>query len=121
LIIDFILPHANEFYSIGGGVHERVRRIASWILTSGITDIIPSDITSAFKAFRHLGGPGANQLMQINLLLSPLVTGGWLLPKDTTPVCRYWRVAPAVGAKFAARAATERTRKEALQGLLKRP
>jgi hypothetical protein len=121
LIIDFILPHANEFYSIGGGVHERVRKVASWILINGIEAIIPSEITSTFKAFRHLGGPGANQLMQINLLLSPLVTGGWLWPDDTTPVCRHWRVAPAVHAKFAARAATERARRAALQGLLKRP
>jgi hypothetical protein len=121
LIIDFILPHANEFYSIGGGVHERVRKVASWILANGIEAIIPSDITAAFKAFRHLGGPGANQLMQINLLLSPLVTGGWLWPDDTTPVCRHWRVNPAVHAKFPARAASERARRATLQGLLKRP
>jgi len=118
LIVDFTLPHAMEFYSIGNDVHERVRKIASWILTSKIEAIIPSDITATFKAFRQLGD---NQLVQINHLLSPLVAGGWLWPDDTTPVCRHWRVNPAVTTRFAARTATEQARKAALWDLFKHP
>src|SRR5262249_13071089 len=47
LVLDFILPHAFEFYRGAEGTNgDRMRRIASWILTSGKQRIIPSDLTT---------------------------------------------------------------------------
>jgi Protein of unknown function (DUF3987) len=45
LINGFVLPHACEFYRFGPA-GEQLRTIASWILTSGRTRILPSDLTT---------------------------------------------------------------------------
>jgi hypothetical protein len=112
IIVDFTLPHAYNFYGNLEKTHERVRQIASWILTSGEIAIIPSDLTANINSLKGF------TLLQINQAVSPLVAGGWLLPEDNTPVCRYWRVAPGVHTQFAARAAGERSRKAALRKLM---
>lgn len=46
-IIDgFILPHALAFYGVGANEQERLRRLASFILTCGKTRIVASDLTT---------------------------------------------------------------------------
>src|SRR5689334_16215692 len=36
LVVDFIVPHAIEFYRLAeGGETDRLQRLASWILTNG--------------------------------------------------------------------------------------
>src|SRR5262245_22123381 len=45
LILDFILPHAYEFYcGTGTAEAERLQQLASWILTSGKNRIVASDL-----------------------------------------------------------------------------
>lgn len=106
LMCDFILPHAAEFYCGTGTVHgERLRRLGSWILTSGATRILASDLTRNITDCRGL------TLLEVNERVSPLVAGGWLLPADTTPVCRSWTVAPQVHIQLAERAKAEAERK----------
>jgi hypothetical protein len=116
LMLDFILPHAREFYV--GGVStdgERLRRLASWILTSGKDRILASDLTRNVADFRGLS------LVQVNDRVSPLVAAGWLYPADHTPVCHSWQVAPLVHIQLAERRKTEEVRKAALAALMGSP
>jgi hypothetical protein len=112
LVIDFILPHAFEFYRMGETEGERLRRLASWILTSGQPRVLASDLTRNIADFRGL------TLMQTNERVSPLVAAGWLLPADGTPVCRSWTVSPQVHVQLAERAKIENERKQAIAKLM---
>src|SRR5262249_23722275 len=105
-----------EFYRGAEGTNgDRMRRIASWILTSGKQRIIPSDLTTNVADCRGLA------LLEVNERLSPLIAGGWLLPAAKTPVCRSWQVAPQVHVQLAERAKTEEARKAALAALMGSP
>jgi uncharacterized protein DUF3987 len=109
LMREFILPHAFEFYQGADGADgERLRRLASWILTSGKDRIVASDLTTNVADFRGL------PLAEINIRVSPLVAAGWLQPADHTPVCRSWAVNRIVWQQLAARARVEEARKAAL-------
>jgi hypothetical protein len=107
LVGDFILPHAYEFYRLGAA-SEQLRTIASWILTSGLSRILPSDLTRNVACLRGLS------LFDVNQRVSPLVAGGWLLPADKTPVCRAWQVASQVRVQLADRMKIEEARKAEL-------
>jgi hypothetical protein len=113
LIINFILPHAYEFYCGADTAGERLRRLASYILTSGKSRILASDLTANIADFRGL------TLIEVNQRISPLVAAGWLSPADKTPVCRVWDVAPEVHRQLAERAKSEEARKGRLAELMR--
>jgi len=114
LVEGFILPHAVEFYRAGEtATHgERLRHLASWILTSGTTRLLASDLTRNVRELRGL------TLFEINQRVSPLVAAGWLQPADTTPVCRSWTVTPQVHLQLAERSKIEAARKARIRALI---
>lgn len=114
LVLDFILPHALEFYRGAEATDgDRLRRLASWILTSGAQRILARDLMRNVADFRGL------TLMQVNERVSPLVAAGWLTPEDLTPVCHAWTVTPQVHAQFAERAQSEEARKAEVASLMR--
>jgi hypothetical protein len=116
LVLDFILPHAREFYCGAGTTGgEKLRRLASWVLTSGKDRIVASDLTSNVAECRGL------TLHDVNERVSPLVACGWLDPIDNNPLCRSWAVNPQVRAQLAERARTEEAQKAALAQLMGSP
>ena len=112
LMLEFILPHGYEFYQQGSGT-EQLRQIASWILTSGKTRIVASDIPNNIRDFRGL------TLREIQEQISPLVAAGWLTPENPTPACRSWKVTPQIHTQLAERAKAERKRKNTIADLIK--
>jgi Protein of unknown function (DUF3987) len=113
LVLDFMLPHAYEFYTGGESQDsERLRHIASWILTSGKKRILASDLTTSVRDCRGL------TLFEVNERVSPLVAAGWLQPETLAPICRAWAVAPEVHKQLAERAKTEEARKAAIRALM---
>ena len=115
LIKVFVLPHAFEFYGAYDPGSERLRTLASWILTGGKTRIVPSDLTTNVRDCRGLG------IWEINQRMSPLVAGGWLTPDQPGPLARWWTVNPEVRQQFAARAGAEERRKAAVAALMNSP
>jgi hypothetical protein len=115
LVFDFILPHGFEFYrtaeSAAGG--DRLQRLASWILTSAKTRILPSDMTVNVADMRGL------TLWDVNQRVSPLVAGGWLTANERGPLARSWTVNPQVSEFFRERTREEEKRKAAITELLK--
>jgi hypothetical protein len=111
LIQEFLLPHAFEFYRKAHSI-DRLQRLASWILTSGKTRIVASDLTVNVADYRGLG------LVEINQRVSPLVAGGWLTAKEISPVAKSWTVNPAVFVRFRERTDEEKQRKAALAKLM---
>jgi hypothetical protein len=107
LVLDFILPHAFEFYRLAEQMTdgERTRAIASWILTSKKTDITSRDLTRNVACLR-----GAS-LLELHKLLSPLVAAGWLEPESPYPSNRVWTVTRIVAAQFERRRQIEEDRK----------
>src|SRR5829696_1291468 len=63
LVIDFILPHAFEFYRSADTVTDgdRIQRLASWILTSGKSRIVASDLASNIRDLRGLSVSDLNK------------------------------------------------------------
>jgi hypothetical protein len=96
LIVDFILPHAVEFYrsseELTGG--ERLRKIASWILTSQEQVITARDLIRNVSSLRGMS------VMDLHTHVSPLVAAGWLEPEEPGPLNRTWTVNPAVAIQF---------------------
>ena len=115
LVTQFLLPHAFEFYTSGASGGEHLRALASWILTSGKTRIVPSDLTTNVRDCRGLG------IWDVNQRMSPLVAGGWVTPEQPGPMARGWTVNPGVHKQFAARAADEERRKAAVAALMNSP
>jgi len=113
LMLDFIVPHGLEFYQQGSG-SEKLRSIASWILTSGAKRLVASDLTTNITDCRGLS------LRQIQDRISPLIAGGWLIPvEERSPLCRAWFVTPQVHTQLAKQTKIELERKTALATLLK--
>ena len=114
IVRDFIIPHALEFYRAADDHSdgEVLRLIASYLLTSDATRFRASDFTASLRSLRGLS------LWELQRKLSPLIAGGWLHPEDDTPGCRAWRLETCVRETFAARAATERLRREAVHSYL---
>jgi hypothetical protein len=107
LIKEFILPHAVEFYrsteELTGG--ERLRKIASWILTSGQTTVTSRDLVRNVACLRGLSVP------DLNTYVSPLVAAGWLEPAAPGAFNRTWTVSPKVAAQFERQRQAEEHRK----------
>jgi hypothetical protein len=113
LMLDYILPHGYEFYcGTQTAAGERLRRLASWILTGGKRRILASDLTTNIADCRGL------TLNELQERVSPLVAGGWLQPEDVTPMCRAWAVSPQVHLQLAERARAEEERKGKLAALM---
>jgi hypothetical protein len=114
LITDFLLPHAHEFYSVGEGESERLRRLASYVLTCGKNRLRLADFTNNVWDCR------GKAVLVINQQVSPLVAGGWLAPTEQGPSCRAWDVnRTTIDAQFAERAQTERDRKAVIVQLMR--
>jgi hypothetical protein len=113
LVLDFILPHAFEFYRTAESVTDgdRLRKLASWIITSGKTRFLASDLTTNIRDLRGL------TLFDLNKRVSPLVAAGWLDPAEPGPLNRMWQVTPRVATQFAERARVEQARKAELAKL----
>jgi hypothetical protein len=116
LIFDFIIPHGHEFYRTAESTTDgdRLRKIASWILTSGKARIVTSDLTHNVRDLRGL------TVIEINKRVSPLVAGGWLEPTEPGPACRAWTVNPAVGPFFEQRRQQENEGKQQLRQIMAR-
>jgi hypothetical protein len=82
VIRDFLLLHAHEFYSQGEGEGERLRKLASYVLTCGKGRLRLADLTNNVRDCRGL------TVLAINERVSPLVAGGWLAPNEQGPACR---------------------------------
>ncbi len=117
ITVNFILPHAFEFYRSAETTTDgdRLKRPASWILTSGRERIVPSDLATNLAVFRGLG------LSDIGQRLSPLIATGWLKPEGSDPVARAWKVLPAVRTQMADRTRVEEDRKAAVSKLMGSP
>jgi hypothetical protein len=116
LIRDFLLRHAHEFYSQGEGEGERLRKLASYVLTCGKDRLRLADLTNNVRDCRGLA------VLAINERVSPLVAGGWLAPIEQGPACRAWDVnRTAMDAEFAERARVEQERKLAIAQLMGAP
>jgi hypothetical protein len=113
LITNFLLPHAHDIYRTGEGETERLRKLASYVLTSGLKRIRLADLTNNVWDCR------GKRVLEINQRVSPLVAGGWLAPIEQGPECRAWVVNRAViDAQFAERCRIEQERKLVIGQLL---
>jgi hypothetical protein len=117
IVLNFILPHAFEFYRTAEGTtnSDRLKRLASWILTSNQTMITARDVTRNVACLRGLS------LFELNERISPLVAGGWLDPADRTPVNKAWRISPDVAHQFAKQREVEDKRKARVAQLMGSP
>ena len=117
LIVDFILPHAVEFYrsteELTNG--ERLRKIASWILTS------QQQIVTARELIRNIGCLRGMSVLDLHTQVSPLVAGGWLDPEEPGPLNRAWKVNPLVASQFEQRRKAEEQRKVVAAELMGSP
>jgi hypothetical protein len=117
LVVDFILPHAFEFYrsteELSDG--ERLRKIASWILTSQQKVIHARDLIRNVSTLRGVS------VVDLQTYLSPLVAAGWLEPANAGPLNRTWRVNPVVHSQFERQRQIEDERKALVAGLMRSP
>jgi hypothetical protein len=114
LIIEFIVPHAAVFYRAAESTtdSDRLRTLASWILTSGKPRIVASDLIKNVWDLRGL------TVFDLNKRVSPLVAGGWLEPAEAGPTCRAWTVNPAASTLYEERKRQENDRKETLRRIM---
>jgi hypothetical protein len=111
----FVLPQAIKFYAtISSKRVEIILTIAGWLLTSAPMRIRASDFSKHIRACRDLSRK------QLNEVLEPLVTGGWLEPKTPFPTNREWRLIEGVRSVMAHRIAAAMERREELRRLWER-
>ncbi len=114
LIREYILPHAMEFYRvIGTGWNgEQLRKITSYILTSGKTEFRPSDFTRNVAPLIGMG------LFDLTRALSPLVAVGWFDLDNRKPTAPRWKLCPGVAEAMKERREIEEREKQALAKLM---
>jgi hypothetical protein len=117
LVLDFILQHAREFYRTADTVTDgdRIKRIASWIVTSEVKVVTARDL------MRNVTGMRGLSTRDIHARVSPLVAGGWLVPDNPYPENTKWHVTPAVARQFEARKRDEERRKAEVARLMNSP
>jgi len=119
LILDFLLPHAFEFYRTADSKTtdgDKLRRLASWIVTSGVETITTRDLTRNVRDMRGM------DVRQIQTRMSPLIAGGWAEPEKPGPENTRWRVNTAVVQwQFEEQKREEERRKTALAKLIGGP
>src|SRR5262249_32602496 len=94
---------------------DRLKPLASWILTCNRTMITARDVTRNVACLRGLS------LFDLNQYISPLVAAGWLDPVDRTPVNKEWRINPDVAHQFAKQREVEDKRKTQVAELMGSP
>jgi hypothetical protein len=94
---------------------DRLKRLASWILTSKKTQISARHITRNVRPMRGMS------IFDLNRHVSPLVAAGWLQPADRTPVNSKWTVNSVVAVQFAAQRKIEDERKDFVAKLMGSP
>jgi hypothetical protein len=115
LVIEFLLPHASEFYRSAEvrGPGDRLQALGSYILTSKKAVISARDLVRNATGFRGLG------LKEIKERLAPFISGGWLKPADPKdPDNNRWNVDPALAVHFEERRELEERQKQALAKLM---
>jgi hypothetical protein len=114
LIREYILPHAMEFYRvIGTGWNgEQLRKIASYILTSGKDAFTASDFT------RNVAALVGKEVPEVVRAVSPLAAVGWLDLDNRKPTAPRWKLCPGVAEAMATRRETEEREKQALAELM---
>jgi hypothetical protein len=119
IVRDFVIPHALEFYRTAEGLTngDRLKKLASWLLTSGRDRLVASDLTTNVADLRGL------TLFDLNQRVSPLVAAGWLAPAEPAlgPANRAWNVNPVLATQFAERTRLEAQRKAKLAKLMGSP
>jgi hypothetical protein len=111
--MNFLLPHAYQFYNLQSGENERLRKLAAYILLSGLDRLRLADLTNKVRDCR------GKSVREVNEKVSPLVAGGWLTPDDHGPEHRVWIVnRQAIDQQFAQRMASERQTRGAFVQLL---
>lgn len=117
LFLDFIMPHAFEFYGYAdhAGGTDKLRKVASWVLTAG------RERFTARDAMREISCLSGLDAFRIGRELGPLVAGGWLEPETAGPENRAWRVLPTVVQQFEKRREDEERRKQELARLMNGP
>jgi hypothetical protein len=117
LVIEFILPHAFEFYRTAETVTDgdRLQRLASWILTSRKERVTARDLTHNVRDLRGV------TIKEVQLRVAPLVAGGWLEPENPGPECKVWKVTPAVALQLDHRRRVEDARKAKVAKLMGSP
>jgi hypothetical protein len=117
LILDFIVPHAVEFYrsteELTGG--ERLRKIASWIVTSRLQTVTSRDLIRNVACLRGVS------VFDLQTIVSPLVAAVWLEPEQQGPLNRTWTVSPLVAAQFERQRQIEEERKILVAELMGSP
>jgi hypothetical protein len=117
VVLDFVIPHAMEFYRTADSFTDgdRLKSIASWIVTADQTTITSRDLIRNVRNMRGL------KLEEIHERLSPLVAGGWLGPDKPGPSNTRWHVKPAVRRQLEKRRQEEEQRKRILTELMRGP
>jgi hypothetical protein len=110
LMLDFMLPNAARFYSDTFGSEgqiEDARWIAGYILAHKVEKISARDIGRAYRSLR-------GNISGIQSAMEVLHTASWVEPAETYKFGRIkkWLVNPAVHARFAELAVSEKTRRE---------
>lgn len=115
----YLLPQAVRFYagdSSGDPVYVEVRKTASMILAHGMGRVAVRDMTRFSQSWRELMD------YQRRSVISTLTEAGWLLTPDTKRRRggqeTAWTVNPAVHTLYAARATSERARRDATSSML---
>ena len=114
LILDFILPHAFEFYrtadTVTGG--DRIQRIASWIVTSGVKGGHRAGLDP--QCHRHARS-GLTRHLRSSIAPSRRRMAG---SDQRGPENTKWRVTPAVARQFDERKRQEERRKTEVARLM---
>ena len=114
LIVNCAIPHAAKVYMTmeSKATGDSLENIAGYILTKKLTRVVISDLTNNVRHCRKL------PVADIFRMISPLISGGWLVPESDSPTNKSWLVNPLVHVKFEARAASETSRRIAARALI---
>ena len=116
LILECVIPHAAQVYMTMGGKAsqaEAMQGIAGYVLVKKLGRVLVSDLTSNVRACRN------KPLNEVHQMVSPLVSGGWLLPETPGPGNRSWVINPIVHTKFANRSVSEGVRRAHARAILR--
>jgi hypothetical protein len=117
VVVDFLIPHAFEFYRTAEATTngDRLRQLASYLLTSGENRFTPSDFTRNVASMRGLS------LREVNERVSVLVAAEWLFPDMRRLDNRSWRLNGYVTEQFAERRRLEDEQKAEIARLMGSP
>jgi uncharacterized protein DUF3987/bifunctional DNA primase/polymerase-like protein/primase-like protein len=117
IVVNFLIPHAREFYQTHESATngDRIRQLASYILTSGETRFTASDFTRNVASMRGLS------LREVNERVSTMVAGDWLDPDVRGLDARSWKLNGHIAEQFAERRRLEEEQKPTIARLMGSP